>query len=80
MTCSEFTEFLDSYLSKEISPVERAEFERHLAACTHCVAYLATYEQAVALGKAVFKEKDREVPEEVPEDLVRAILAARKKA
>lgn len=80
MTCSEFTEFLDSYLSKEISPAERAEFERHLAACKHCVAYLATYEQAVALGKAVFKETDRDVPEEVPEDLVRAILAARKKA
>jgi len=80
MTCSEFSEFLDAYLAGELAPVEREEFERHLAACKHCVDYLATYEQAVKLGKAAFEKPDREVPEKVPEDLVRAILAARKKA
>jgi anti-sigma factor RsiW len=79
MTCSEFTEFLDAYLSGEISPAERAEFQRHLDACKHCVDYLATYEKTVKLGKAAFEKPDREVPEKVPEELVRAILAARQR-
>lgn len=80
MTCKEFTEFLDSYLSEEISPAERAEFEQHLAICVQCVAYLATYKQAVAMGKAALEKPDGDVPSDVPEELVRAILAARKKA
>ena len=79
MTCSEFSEFLDAYLGGEISPAERAEFQRHLKACKNCVDYLATYEKTIKLGKAAFEEPDREVPKDVPEDLVKAILAARKK-
>lgn len=79
MTCSEFSEFLDSYLSGQLSPAERDEFRRHLEACKHCVDYLATYEQTVKLGKAAFERPEGEVPTKVPEDLVRAILAARKR-
>lgn len=79
MTCSEFSEFLDAYLAGELAPAERAEFQRHLAACKHCVDYLATYEQTVKLGKAAFETPEAEVPQKVPEDLVRAILAARKR-
>jgi len=77
MTCSEFTEFLDAYLAGELSPAECEEFKRHLAACTQCVDYLATYEQTVKLGKKAFEKPANEVPAKVPEDLVRAILAAR---
>lgn len=79
MTCSEFSEFLDSYLAGEISPAERDEFQRHLQACKHCVDYLATYEKTVKLGKAAFERPECEVPAKVPEELVKAILAARKR-
>ena len=80
MTCSEFSEFLDAYLAGEISPAERDEFQRHLAACKHCVDYLATYEKTVKLGKAAFEKPECNVADKAPEELVRAILAARKKA
>jgi anti-sigma factor RsiW len=79
MTCREFSEFLDAYLAGELSRAEREEFQRHLDVCKQCVDYLATYEQAVKLGKAAFERPDGDVPEKVPEELVRAILAARRK-
>jgi hypothetical protein len=52
------------------------EFERHLAVCPSCVAYLRTYEQTVLLAKASAGDP---VPEEIPEPLVKAILEARRK-
>jgi anti-sigma factor RsiW len=52
------------------------EFERHLAVCPSCVAYLKTYEQTILLAKAA---ADDPVPPDVPDSLVRAILAARSK-
>jgi anti-sigma factor RsiW len=79
MTCSEFTEFLDRFLEGDLSPAEKAEFERHLAACEMCVNYLETYRRAVEMGKKVFADPGDDVPREVPEDLVRAILAARRR-
>jgi len=79
MTCSEFTEFLDAFVAGDLSPAETAEFERHLEACVQCVAYLDTYRKAVALGRKVFDEPDDDVPGEVPEDLIQAILASRKR-
>lgn len=77
MTCREFIEFLLEYLSEELPETRRAEFERHLAACPHCVAYLRSYEETIKLGKAVFAQLDDLVPPEVPEELIQAILAAR---
>ena len=76
MTCQEFIEFLMDYLLGE---VERSRFDAHLAVCPSCVAYLRTYQETIKLGKAVFTHPDQEMPEEVPEDLVEAILAARDK-
>ena len=78
MICREVVEFLMEYLSGELPCDERLAFEEHLEACPECVAYLKTYEEAVKLGKAVLHHPDQGVPDEVPEDLVQAILAARK--
>lgn len=77
MTCREFAEFLDAYLRGELAPAERAEFERHLVVCEACVNYLASYRETVRLAQLAFT--DEALPADVPEDLVRAILAARKR-
>lgn len=74
ITCQQLIEFIASYRENELDPEQRTEFERHLAVCPSCVAYLKTYEQAVLLAKA---SADEPVPDEIPEPLVRAILAAR---
>ena len=77
MTCRDFVEFLSEYLSGELAKLERAEFEAHLAECPACVAYLDSYRKTIQLLKAASAHAEDQVPEEVPEQLVRAILVAR---
>lgn len=76
VTCREFIEFLADYLDGELEPERHAIFVAHVDICDACVEYLRTYKDTIALGKAV---ADESVPEDVPESLVQAILAARKK-
>lgn len=78
MTCRELTDFLDAYLEGEITPAQRAEFERHLALCPPCVAYIDTYEKTCAMAREALAA-DEDVRCDVPEDLVRAILATRER-
>lgn len=78
MTCREFTEFIYSYLEGEASAAERQVFEAHIGECPPCLAYLDTYRKTVAIGKAVCEEPEGPVPDDVPEELVRAVLAARR--
>ena len=77
MTCREFADFMMDYMSDELSTESRALFEYHLSLCINCRRYLASYQETVKLGKRAFEEDDANVPSQVPEDLVKAILAAR---
>ena len=74
--CRELIEFLAAYLDDELAPEERAAFETHLSACPDCVDYLATYRETIHLGKQAFAAEP-ELMEEVPAELVDAIVAAR---
>ena len=74
--CRELIEFLSAYLDDELPGEERAAFERHLAVCPYCRDYLATYRQTIHLGKRAL-EAEAELLEEVPRELLNAILAAR---
>jgi anti-sigma factor RsiW len=76
MTCRELVEFLMDYLDGLLSEPERLCFEEHLGECPDCVAYLATYQEAIRLGKEACTAGDASIPPDVPEDLVRAIRAA----
>ena len=74
MTCKEITDFLLDYLNGELAEANRVIFEEHLAECPDCVAYVQSYEMTVKLAQA-----ERETgPSQLPQDLIRAILAARK--
>ena len=77
MTCQEFVEFIIAYLERETSAEQRAVFEEHIAACPPCLTYLDQYRDTVALGIAACREPDGPVPEDAPERLVQAVLAAR---
>jgi anti-sigma factor RsiW len=79
MTCEELIDFLMDYLDGLLSESERLSFEEHLAECPNCVAYLATYQQAIRLGKEACMVGDEALPTDVPEYLVQAILAARRR-
>ena len=77
ITCQQLIDFIMSYMDNELPDDQRAEFDRHMAACPSCVDYLKTYEKTVQLAKSC---ADDPVPADVPESLVQAILAARKKS
>jgi anti-sigma factor RsiW len=79
VTCRELADFIGNYLSGELPAGARAEFEHHLRLCPNCRRYLADYQASVALGKRAFDDDDARLPEHVPEDLVQAILAARRR-
>lgn len=79
LTCRDFIGFLADYLSGAVPADQRADFDAHLAVCPSCVAYLKTYEETIKLGKMAFGHPDDQVPPEVPEELVKAILNARGK-
>jgi anti-sigma factor RsiW len=77
MSCRDFLEFLSQYLAGELPAAGRSEFEAHLVECPECVAYLDTFQMTIRLGKIAYTDPEFEWPEEPPEELVHAILAAR---
>jgi len=78
ITCDEFEEFIAEYFEGELSAVQRRTFDMHLKVCEDCRAYLKAYRNTIALGRSAFTSGDAPVPEDMPADLVAAILAARK--
>jgi predicted anti-sigma-YlaC factor YlaD len=79
VTCREFADFIADYLSNELPAKVRTTFDDHLQVCSNCRKYLTSYEETVKLGKRAFDDEDAVLPPEVPEDLVSAILAARRR-
>jgi anti-sigma factor RsiW len=78
MNCREFTEFLHEYLTGALPAEERAEFDKHLAECPWCVAYLDSYQMTIRLEQAAFSiPADAPLPAEAPDELIQAILRAR---
>jgi len=75
LTCREFVDFLDRYLSGELPAGAEAAFNNHLACCPSCVAFMKTYRETQALAQRAFEQENAPVSG-VPEELVRAILAS----
>lgn len=71
MTCREFVAFLLDYVEGDSPSVERERFDAHLAECPDCVRYLRDYRDAIRCGRL---SADDEWPEDVPEELVTAIV------
>jgi len=77
LACREFVEFLHAYVGDELGPTRRALFDRHLALCPDCRAYLESYRQTIELGRLAMTTAAGPSELPVPPDLIRAILAAR---
>ena len=65
-TCHDVIGFLDDYVADTLPPEQRESFDRHLAACASCVAYLASYRTTITLAKASI--------EDIPAEVITAIL------
>ena len=78
ITCREFVDFLDDYVDGALPAPRRGCFEEHLSECPDCVRYLASYRTTVRVARAACAEPDAP-PADAPPELVRAILAARRR-
>jgi predicted anti-sigma-YlaC factor YlaD len=74
VNCRECGEFLADYLAGELATEVHATFERHLAKCRTCRIYLEQYRTTIRLGKDACAA---DAPA-LPEDLIQAILEARR--
>lgn len=78
MKCDEFVDFLIDYYEGDLPEPQRVKFEEHMQCCPPCVSYLENYKQTVLIGRAVLDCPDNDLPSGVPEEIVRAILDARR--
>ena len=80
VTCREVLTFLWAYLSGELEPEKKQEFDEHLDDCPSCVSYIGSYRATIELTKGAFEDPACEPGiEEVPEDLVKAVMAVRRR-
>ena len=77
MTCREAIAFLIDYLEGDLPLAERRQFDHHLEVCEACRAYLRTYADVVRLGRAIGRDPSADATEEMPEELVLAIMSTR---
>ncbi len=78
ISCREFEAFLIDYFDDSLPKRQRLVFEMHLKLCRECREYLIAFKRSIDVSKRVFTDLDEQVPDDVPEDLVRAIIDARK--
>jgi anti-sigma factor RsiW len=78
ISCRDFEDFIQAYIDGELALKQRAVFERHIWFCRECRGYLAAYKRAIEIGESVLKAKDEALSSDIPEDLIKAILASRK--
>jgi anti-sigma factor RsiW len=76
LTCRDLIEFVRAYLDGELPTELRRRFEDHIDACPPCLHYLDSYRQTLSLCAEAFPP-DEAVFDDVPEELVRAVLASR---
>ncbi len=77
INCRDFENFMIDYIEGSLPKRQVRVFEFHLKLCRECGDYLAAYRRTIEVSKRVFADADAPVPDDVPEDLVRAILDAR---
>lgn len=76
ITCREFEAFILRYLDDDLTEREHRIFERHLRFCRECREYLAAYRRSIDVGRAVLGGGQEPVPDDVPGDLITAVLDA----
>ncbi len=67
LTCQEIVELITEYLEGTLSSPDRESFERHLAVCDGCTAYLEQFRETIRLTGQL--EEDDLTPHEREEFL-----------
>ena len=77
ITCREFEDFIIAYFEGGLTNRQRRLFDIHLVVCRECREYLAAYKASMEAAKQGLYDEVQELPEDVPEDLIAAVIASR---
>ncbi|MHC5023187.1 MAG: anti-sigma factor family protein [Planctomycetota bacterium] len=80
LTCQEVLDFLDDYLDGGQAEAVRAHFKAHLERCPPCRDYLRSYADTQRMTRSLCEEAREGLPSDLPDELVRAIVDAMKRA
>jgi anti-sigma factor RsiW len=69
LSCKEIVELVTDYLEGKLSRRDRKRFERHLAACDGCTAYLEQMRRTIATTRALTEE---DLPDAIRVELISA--------
>ena len=80
LTCREFIDDIDDYLSGELAPERLPHCDAHLAHCPDCVKYYRGYQETIRLSKMALDERNEKAEAYLPQELAHAILIAARRA
>jgi predicted anti-sigma-YlaC factor YlaD len=75
LTCEEVDSFLYDFHEGKLSYIESLKFKLHLSMCSECRDYIDGYKNTIQLAQVEFSKATQ--IENVPEDLIKAILKSR---
>ena len=78
ITCEAFEDFILAYLDDDLPPKQKFVFELHLKICRECQEYLRAYRASIELSKKAMAPDVPFSPGAVPEDLITAVIEARR--
>ena len=78
ISCERFDAFIVDYIDDNLTDTERNIFLKHLLECPPCKHYLENYQRSISLSQQALSDEKKTPQETIPEELVQAILAARK--
>lgn len=78
LSCAEFEDFVHDYYEGALPEAVVRRFETHMKLCPMCRVHFDAYVRTVALGQRICEEDEQQLPDAMPEELVGAILRARR--
>lgn len=79
LSCKEFDQFMIDYLEGELPMWRRYACWLHIKMCRECSHFVRQYQRTVELGQHAFDNPEDQLPDSVPEALVKAALSHRRK-
>lgn len=79
LTCKEFDDFMVDYLGDGLPVWQKFTCWLHVKMCRECTYFVREYQRTIELGKTAFDDLDDQVPDSVPDELIKAALAHRRK-
>jgi len=75
LTCKQFDEFMIDYIEGNLPLWQKISCGLHVRMCRKCARFVEQYKRIILLEKNAYLEPDNSIPEEIPEELLKAALS-----